>query len=143
MSYKLDKDDEIKRLVKERDELIIDIESSEHLNRLLKKLINTMLISTLNKQTCHFAELSVKELICLELQEELALIENSHYLLGDGKETKHFKADQSASGHYKRSFICKGCNKNFALLEMSFIRTERAYTDHCMKECAEYKKLGK
>lgn len=143
----MDEDEEVMRLVKQRDELRIDTESSEHLNKVLKKLINKMLISNIKKRPCPLAEVSVEELICFELQEELTLIENRYNLrenkMVTSSETKHFKAHLSSHGYSNRSYICKGCNRNFGSVQANSRSLVREYTQHCVKECEEYKKLGK
>lgn len=123
-------DEDIQCLIKLRDDLKMAIQSSRQLNQTLKNRITSILTNERSNTN------------------ELSCFSDSRYNLpedrnGTDNETRHYEVSLSHSGYSCRSLICKGCNTNFRLIKPSVVYLLHAYTNHCVKECADYKKLGK
>lgn len=102
-----------------------DFEQSLQINRALRKLIEKKLTLKPGSETGHRQPIMSE---CL---------------------TSHFKPSYGCRTYmtFNSTVNCKGCGKGFKAYRRlrigAFQHAERAYNEHCIKQCEEYKKLGK
>jgi len=129
--------EDVELLLEERDKLNQEIAVTEELNDVCRELAN-MLYSPDGS--------SNRNVSGVDLSPEIDATESEAELSSGSDVTTNFKAQytvfptKSMDSHAQ----CPGCGQQFkAQLSGHQLKKEPAYYEHCIKQCSEYKKLGR